>query len=202
VRIPSPSSRGISSDDRCSRVISSAASASGSRLAHDRRPAHERADRPGPVGCSRVPVSRDCDEPALERGDHERHALRCPEHLPRVVGLDEVAGRVLVSAYRRSGAEPAQERPCPEHLALADKVDEAAVVQDLHGAVPHQVQEPRGLARLLEHHGPCRELLGLHPPGQLVQPVALHGIERSVAREERGYLHPRTLCPQRTHGEP
>jgi hypothetical protein len=90
----------------------------------------------------------------------------------------------------------AEQRPHAEDLALADLIDGPAVVDDLDGALAHDVEVPGGFAGLTQDHRPRREVLDLHGRDDPGESLGVERVEGRVARQERDDLHvDRSLRP-------
>ena len=82
-----------------------------------------------------------------------------------------------------------------EHLALFQEVDHDLIIEELHSARPHHVEEPRGRTALLQDRRPPGEELDLGRRGDPFQGVRLEGVEGREANEEGLDLHPAEVSP-------
>ena len=164
------------------------------RVTGDRRPPNERTDLSVPhevdLGLQRLVDGRD---PSSDAGRDERDAGARPQDLVGDLGVDQVAERVLGRPHGRGRCDLVQQRPHPEHVALADLVDHPALVHDLGPAAPDDEQMARGRGRLPQDHGAGGEVLDLDARDDAVQLGVRQRVERRMIGQEGADVHGASL---------
>ena len=118
------------------------------------------------------------------------------------LGVDQVAERVLGGAHGRGRCDLVQQRPHPEHVALADLVDHPAVVHDLGSPAPDDEQVRRGRGRLPQDHGAGGEVLDLDARDDAVKLRVRQRVERGMIGQEGADVHVASLRPAGHGPEP
>ena len=118
------------------------------------------------------------------------------------LGVDQVAERVLGRPHGGGRRDLVQQRPHPEHVALADLVDHPAVVRDLGPAAPDDEQVRRGRPGLLQDHGAGGEMLDLDARDDAIQLGVRQRVERRMIGQEGADVHGASLRPAGHRPEP
>jgi len=77
----------------------------------------------------------------------------------------------------------------PEHVTLAEQVDDPFVLDELDGAGPHDEHRASRLAGVAQDHGAFGVKLDLRRRGDALQPLRLEVVERGMLGQEPDDVH-------------